>query len=420
MLKKIIKISIVFILSFSFKLSVFADPAAEDTSGSEESMMSGISNFITEIFDSVQQYIDLIVKKEENTKDVKQATSDSYWWPIGSKETTIVDGKEYAKGEPETITESSPFGYRNDPFGGGNIVYHSGLDIKGGRGAGQVPIIASKSGVVVKVVTSCYSFDSYSCGGTYGNHVIIQHSDGNYTLYAHLHQDTITVSVNDPVTQGQVIAKMGSSGASTGAHLHFEVRQGQNAYSAVVDPKLFISSENPRGIVASVSDDEFISWLTSWEGHTPINGENYVVTNIGDGVRTVGAGVTLENNPDSFATYGIDISEYPVGSEIPISIVNQIKLELVDQKRSNVEKVLSNNSIVLEENQIQALISQVYNIGHINGFASAYKQHGNTQAFYDNWFFRAVSKGTKFEKGLTRRRNAEWALFNRGKYVYNS
>ena len=80
---------------------------------------------------------------------------------------------------------------------------------------------------------------------------------------------------------------------------------------------------------------------------------------------------------------------------------------------------LSNNSITIGEKQIQALISQMYNIGNISGFADAYKTYGNTTEFYDNWFFRAISKGTKFEKGLTRRRNAEWSLFHLEEYVYN-
>ena len=58
----------------------------------------------------------------------------------------------------------------------------------------------------------------------YGNYVIIQHTDGNYTLYGHLYQNSITVVAGDSVRQGQVIGKMGSSGQSTGPHLHFEVR----------------------------------------------------------------------------------------------------------------------------------------------------------------------------------------------------
>ena len=53
---------------------------------------------------------------------------------------------------------------------------------------------------------------------------MIQHADGNISLYAHLYENSITVSAGDQVGQGQVIGKMGSSGRSTGTHLHFEIR----------------------------------------------------------------------------------------------------------------------------------------------------------------------------------------------------
>jgi len=209
---------------------------------------------------------------------------------------------------------------------------------------------------------------------------------------------------------------MGSSGNSTGAHLHFEVREGQNSYSATVDGLIYVSQEHPRIVKTG---GEFLSWLNSWEGHSPIKGNNYVVENIGDGVRTVGGGVTLEYNADRFAQYGIDIKDYPVGSEISMEIVDSIQLEEVAEKRSSIESVLAKNSIVLEETQIQALVSQKYNTGNISGFVDNYKKYGNTQELYDNWFFRAIMRNTKFERGLTRRRNAEWSLFHLGEYVYN-
>ena len=94
-------------------------------------------------------------------------------------------------------------------------------------------------------------------------------------------------------------------------------------------------------------------------------------------------------------------------------------MEEIATNRSAIETTLANNSITLQENEIQALISQKYNTGNIVGFVDAYTQYGNTQELYDNWFFRAIMKGTQFEKGLTRRRNAEWALFHSAKYVYN-
>lgn len=382
---------------------------------------------MVEIYDTKQQYEDLAGPYDEEIKEeapeIYMSSSESYWWPIGSVETEEVNGELFAMGEPETTKITSYFGKRPGVINSGSE-NHSALDIAGGSGLNSVNIIAAKDGIVVKVYTSCTSYGDYSCGGKpgknngYGNHIIIQHSDGNYTLYAHLHQNSITIKKGQAVKQGQVIAKMGSSGASTGPHLHFEVREGENSFSAVVDPLNYVDPDNPRPAISS-SNDEFLSWLNSWEGSSPEDGDYYIVENIGDGVRTVGGGVTLEHNADRFASYGINVDDYPVGSKISKKIVDQIELEEVQSKRSSIENILANSSIILSEKQIQALISQMYNTGNIKGFVDNYIKYGNNQDLYNNWFFRAYMPGTIFEKGLTRRRNAEWSLFNKGEYVYN-
>lgn len=415
MLKKYINVSVILITLFSFCL--YNVKAYDYISDENEELVNELLN---EIYDSKEQYEDLAGDYIETTVKVFNANNASYWWPIGSEQTVEVDGKVYAKDAPYPTYVTSKFGYRTDPLGRGTR-FHSGTDISGSNALGNINIIAAKDGIVVyptaNVTNDCpFSSTLSSCGGGYGNYVIIQHSDGNYSLYAHLHENTITVVAGDKVEQGQVIGKMGSSGNSTGAHLHFEIREGQNAHANTVDALAYVSLEHPR-IVSS--GDEFLNWLNSWEGHSPINGTNYVVENIGDGVRTVGGGVTLEHNAGRFAQYGINVEDYPVGSEISMEIVDQIQLEEIAAKRSSIESVLSNNAITLEETQIQALVSQMYNTGNISGFASNYKTYGNTQELYDNWFFRAIMKGTKFEKGLTRRRNAEWSLFHQGNYVYN-
>ena len=87
-------------------------------------------------------------------------------------------------------------------------------------------IVAAKSGTVVRVVTGCShnypNSGSCGCGGGYGNYVIIQH-DGTYsTLYGHM--ASVSVSVGQSVSAGQTIGYVGSTGFSTGFHLHFEVR----------------------------------------------------------------------------------------------------------------------------------------------------------------------------------------------------
>lgn len=181
------------------------------------------------------------------------SSSTTYWWPIGSTSTEEIDGKLFARGTdiPNTvINDMGKFGYRTDPYTK-ETGYHSGIDISSlGGSDGEYNIIASRDGVVTypepTASTSCPSNSSEdSCGGGYGNYVIIQHDDGIITLYAHLYPNTITVRAGERVKQGQVIGKMGSSGRSTGTHLHFEVRVN----GAQVDGEDYVSKENPRPIV---------------------------------------------------------------------------------------------------------------------------------------------------------------------------
>lgn len=103
---------------------------------------------------------------------------------------------------------SSTFGYRNDPFTS-SYVLHSGLDIAAVSGTN---ILAAADGVVVKASNT---------GDGYGNCVIIEHYSGFRTMYAHCSK--LLVSVGDYVDAGDIIALVGSTGRSTGPHLHFSV-----------------------------------------------------------------------------------------------------------------------------------------------------------------------------------------------------
>ena len=176
-------------------------------------------------------------------------SSSSYWWPIGSDSTETINGKLFATGEPTSTSITSSFGEREDPFTG-EIKNHGATDIAStGQKLGTVNIIAAQSGTVIyptsSDVTNCPSRSTLdSCGGGYGNYVIIEHSDGTRTLYAHLYENSITVTAGEEVIKGQVIGKMGSSGRSTGTHLHFEVRVNGEK----VDGLNYVSMENPRPV----------------------------------------------------------------------------------------------------------------------------------------------------------------------------
>lgn len=123
------------------------------------------------------------------------------------------------------FTSPTPgFRYVSSPFGPRWGSYHNGVDI-GDAGINNSSCVASRSGTVITVVTGCSHFNGYgycNCGGGYGNYIIISH-DGTYsTVYAHL--SAVYVSVGETVSQGQTIGAVGSTGRSTGPHLHFEIR----------------------------------------------------------------------------------------------------------------------------------------------------------------------------------------------------
>jgi murein DD-endopeptidase MepM/ murein hydrolase activator NlpD len=113
---------------------------------------------------------------------------------------------------------TSGFGLRSDPFRGGAAM-HAGIDLSGPIGT---PIYATADGVVT---TAEYN------GGGYGNLVKIDHGRGIETRYGHL--SSMSVRPGDRVTRGQQIGRMGSTGRSTGSHLHYEVRIDGRAVNPV-------------------------------------------------------------------------------------------------------------------------------------------------------------------------------------------
>lgn len=105
----------------------------------------------------------------------------------------------------------------------GRSSMHGALDIAGGYGT---PVVAVKDGYVEYVCDCCYhnwgKFYNCGCGGGYGNYIQIDHGSGYEVIYAHL--QSVCVGSGESVSAGQVIGYMGSTGHSTGAHLHFEAR----------------------------------------------------------------------------------------------------------------------------------------------------------------------------------------------------
>ena len=160
------------------------------------------------LYETITEPVDEIVTVGTRTSYggvyIGEASDSGFLWPA-----------------PSCHRVSSPYGWRSSGW-------HNGIDlVKAGGGASGTPVIASKSGRVEVVQRS-------SSG--YGNMVLINHGDGYKTRYAHMIKGSITVSVGDYVEAGRTIGKVGSTGNSTGPHLHFEViRNGETQ-----NPKKYI------------------------------------------------------------------------------------------------------------------------------------------------------------------------------------
>lgn len=180
--------------------------------------------------------------QEENTiKEIPETTKVTTVATTVTTTTTTTEPPTEAPTEPETMPETIPetvpdydetaFGwpcpgyyYISSGFGSRWGTTHKGIDIAQNAGADAV---ASRAGKVIKINTSCthnYGKNSNCCGNGYGNYVLIDHEDGTYsTMYAHL--QSVIVAVGDYVEKGQTVGYVGTTGWSTGYHLHFEIRK---------------------------------------------------------------------------------------------------------------------------------------------------------------------------------------------------
>ena len=135
---------------------------------------------------------ELAEKEKQNPGSTTVSSESNYLWPL-----------------PSYKNLSSLYAGRIDPFTG-KPATHTGIDVPAPKGT---KVLAAKSGTVL---TSAYN------AGGYGNYVVVRHSSGNTTLYAHL--SSRSVKEGDSVKQGQVVGLVGSTGRSTGNHLHYEIR----------------------------------------------------------------------------------------------------------------------------------------------------------------------------------------------------
>lgn len=199
---------------------------------------------------------------DENNKELKSIEDEikNYYQDNNAQS----DDTQISQNSGDSTDGGSQGGsYINVPSGGGTYVWptpgfyfltslwnedrgsynHGALDIADSGIAGT-PVVAAASGTVAISSNTCshnYGKDySCGCGGGYGNYVMIDHGDGKATLYAHM--STVVVSAGDTVSQNQVIGYVGSTGHSTGAHLHFETRYYGEKYNPMTEyPNLSVS-----------------------------------------------------------------------------------------------------------------------------------------------------------------------------------
>lgn len=182
-----------------FSTESTVDPAKEETY--KETIQEGKNGKNKVTYETI-----LLDNGQEETKQTEITVLEN---PTNKK--IIVGGKEIENSEnliwpvPFTKKVTSPFGMRGRSM-------HNGIDISI-RGIAGKDIVAAGNGKVEQVFYS---------GKGYGNHLIINHGNGKKTLYAHC--QSICVSQGDKVKQGDTIAKVGTTGDSSGNHLHFEVR----------------------------------------------------------------------------------------------------------------------------------------------------------------------------------------------------
>lgn len=151
----------------------------------------------------IEKYKQVYEDARRQEETLKASISSS----LSSSTTSKYTGGEFCWPAPSYVRISSPYGYRIHPIFG-TKKFHSGVDLAAPGGSN---ILAATDGVVKMA----------GWNGGYGNCVIVDHGGGVSTLYGHAQR--LCVSKGQSVTRGQVIAKVGTTGNSTGNHLHFEV-----------------------------------------------------------------------------------------------------------------------------------------------------------------------------------------------------
>lgn len=224
--------------------------------------------------------VPLSARPQDHFWMIRPVASDSVNWPLGT------------------------YRYGSTYFGAMNI--HAGIDIDAPPGT---PIVAAGPGTVIWAGWGLFSFDPTNEKDPYGIAVAIRHDFGYenqpvYTLYAHMEAHNIGF-VGQHVETGDVLGWVGSTGNSTGPHVHFEVRVGRNDYYSTRNPELWIAPYSGWGILTGRLIDEKGRLITN----TPIE----IYDEDGDWVYTVYTYAERVVRSDDAIRENFAISDLPAG-----------------------------------------------------------------------------------------------------------
>jgi len=343
--------------------------------------------------------------------------------------------------------------------------FHYGIDIY--ANTADRGIYAVADGTVIDKNTGC-TVGNMDCGGGWGNYVRIKHTNGYVTVYAHMSR--VLVSDGEAITTGTKIGIEGSTGASTGDHLHFEVYNEKGEYVSS-NPFFDYSDEgyehcvDPTGAYSSVCDNSMeerymgdkafeqicknkrynsnscgsngniYEYLKGWEGAKYCeNGQYKVYDAAGNGDITVGPGLTEASvfqssyiaeyiRQKGYEKYFVpDGNVYRlkgVGSCYPVKIIDDIFAYSVDANYSHAVTVAEEElGYTLQQHEHDALTDWGYlygpNVSKFKKFIEAYKSGGYKK------FWEVFKKNISNSEPYKKRAKGDFALFVTGDYSDNN
>ena len=200
--------------------------ALEAEKAALEEEQASLEKELKEAKNSIHDLAQMQAEYEENYEELSAMAKQIQAELLDIYKNLNTSNTEYVGGEmmwpvPGYSKISSYYGWRFN-----NTDFHTGVDITG-SGVHGAKVVAANTGTVVH--TNYCPYNGYSYG--YGTYLIVDHGGGITTLYAHL--SDISVKKGDIVVMGQQIGKVGNTGWSTGAHLHFEVRKNGSAVNPI-------------------------------------------------------------------------------------------------------------------------------------------------------------------------------------------